>query len=149
MKKQLCILIMLLAFGFCNFCEGQGKDTVKEININTKIDDITEPVLSTGYSHFPGGDEALNKYIEANLHYPNVAKKEYIQGTVYIYFYVEKDGSLTDIKLEEGIGGGCDEEALRIVKNMPKWIPGSINGKPALQSQYVRIKFTLDTTKTK
>jgi TonB family protein len=86
---------------------------------------------------FPGGDEARIKFLQSNLKYPEEAKELGIQGEVYMTFVVETDGSLTDIKVLRGIGGGCDEEAIRIIKNMPKWIPGKQRGVP------IRVQFNL------
>lgn len=73
---------------------------------------------------FPGGQPAVEQYIKANLKYPEQAKKEKIQGRVGVRFVINKDGSVGEAKVMKGIGGGCDEEALRLIKNMPKWNPG-------------------------
>ena len=89
---------------------------------------------------FPGGMEALYKYLAENIHYPEQAKKDQIQGRVFITFVVEKDGSITDAKVVRGIGGGCDEEALRVVNAMPKWTPGKMRG------EVVRVNFNLPIT---
>lgn len=86
---------------------------------------------------FPGGMEALIKYLSENIKYPEQAKKNKIQGKVYISFVVEKDGSVADAKVLRGIGGGCDEEALRVVNAMPKWTPGKQRNTP------VRVQFNL------
>ncbi len=86
---------------------------------------------------FPGGMEALTKYLSENIKYPEQAKKDKIQGRVYISFVVEKDGSVADAKVLRGIGGGCDEEALRVVNAMPKWTPGKMRNTP------VRVQFNL------
>ena len=86
---------------------------------------------------FPGGMEALIKYLSENIKYPEQAKKDKIQGRVYISFVVEKDGSVADAKVLRGIGGGCDEEALRVVNAMPKWTPGKMRNTP------VRVQFNL------
>lgn len=86
---------------------------------------------------FPGGMEALIKYLSENIKYPEQAKKDTIQGKVYISFVVEKDGSVADAKVLRGIGGGCDEEALRVVNAMPKWTPGKQRNTP------VRVQFNL------
>ena len=86
---------------------------------------------------FPGGMEALTKYLSENIKYPEQAKKDKIQGKVYISFVVEKDGSVADAKVLRGIGGGCDEEALRVVNAMPKWTPGKQRNTP------VRVQFNL------
>ena len=86
---------------------------------------------------FPGGMEALIKYLSENIKYPEQAKKDKIQGKVYISFVVEKDGSVAGAKVLRGIGGGCDEEALRVVNAMPKWTPGKQRNTP------VRVQFNL------
>ena len=89
------------------------------------------------YPEFPGGDRALREYVLNNIKYPEVARTSGITGTVYVQFVVEKDGSISDVKVVRGIGGGCDEEAVRVVKSMPKWKPGKQRGQP------VRVYFTL------
>ncbi len=86
---------------------------------------------------FPGGDAARIKYLNENIKYPQMARESGIQGRVFVTFVVEKDGSVTDVKVLRGIGGGCDEEAVRVIKNMPKWIPGKQRGKP------VRVQFNM------
>jgi TonB family protein len=93
---------------------------------------------------FPGGEEALNRYLNDSIHYPEPAIENNIQGTVYIRFIVEKDGSITDITVLRGIGGGCDEEAVRVIKSMPNWIPGKQRGKPVRVAFTIPVKFDLD-----
>jgi len=78
---------------------------------------------------FPGGDTERNKFLAENIVYPRQAAENGLQGTVYISFIVNSDGKITDAKILRGIGGGCDEEALRVVKLMPDWKPGRQNGK--------------------
>ena len=92
---------------------------------------------------FPGGDVARIRFLKNNLQYPTMARETGIQGRVYITFIVEKDGSLTNIVISKSIGGGCDEEAIRIVKAMPKWIPGKQRGKPVRVQLALPVKFTL------
>lgn len=77
---------------------------------------------------YPGGDAKKNEYLAKNIVYPEYATKKGIQGTVYVSFIIATDGSVSNVKLLRGIGGGCDEEALRVVREMPKWIPGRQNG---------------------
>jgi len=92
---------------------------------------------------FPGGEAALYKYLAENIKYPQMAKESGIQGRVFVTFVVERDGSVTDVRVLRGIGGGCDEEAIRVVKGMPKWSPGKQRGK-AVRVQYnLPVKFTL------
>jgi protein TonB len=92
---------------------------------------------------FPGGRGALMKYLATNIKYPPYAKEAGIQGRVFINFVVETDGSITAVKVLRGIGGGCDEEAIRVVKSMPKWKPGMQRGKPVRVSFNLPVKFTL------
>ena len=96
---------------------------------------------------FTGGDDARIKFMIENIKYPAEAMKNKIQGTVFIDFIVRADGSVTDAKIKRGIGGGCDEEALRVVKLMPKWNPGMDKGKPVDVEYVLPIKFTLDCDK--
>lgn len=86
---------------------------------------------------FPGGEAARIKYLAENIKYPQMARESGIQGRVFVTFVVEKDGSVTDVKVLRGIGGGCDEEAIRVIENMPKWNPGKQRGKP------VRVQFNM------
>lgn len=77
---------------------------------------------------FSGGQREFVKYLSNNIRYPAVARQSNIQGKVYLGFIIEKDGSVNDVKVKQGIGGGCDEEAVRILRNSPKWKPGMIKG---------------------
>jgi protein TonB len=86
---------------------------------------------------FPGGIEMFYKFLQYNIRYPAKAFENKIQGKVFVSFVVEKDGSLTDIKVLRGIGGGCDEEAVRVMNTSPKWRPGIQNGRP------VRVQYTM------
>ncbi len=92
---------------------------------------------------FPGGENALNRYLAENIKYPQMAKESGIQGRVFVTFVVERDGSVTDVKVLRGIGGGCDEEAIRVVKGMPRWSAGKQRGKPVRVQFNLPIKFTL------
>jgi len=86
---------------------------------------------------FQGGDGARIKYLNSNIKYPTIARESGIQGRVFVTFVVETDGRVTDVKILRGIGGGCDEEAVRVIKNMPKWVPGKQRGKS------VRVQFNM------
>ena len=92
---------------------------------------------------FPGGEEARIKYMMENLKYPEAAKKEGLQGTVYVSFVIGKDGQIADAKILRGIGKACDAEALRVVSEMPKWIPGTQKGQAVRVQFNMPIKFTL------
>jgi len=86
---------------------------------------------------FPGGQEAMTKYLLGTIIYPEEAVKYGIYGTVYVTFMVERDGTLSEVKVIRGIGGGCDEEAIRVIEGMPKWTPGKQRGK------FVRVQYNL------
>lgn len=105
-----------------------GEETVDEEEIFVFVEE---------YPSFPGGEEALYKYLGESIQYPDVARDNNITGTVIIRFVVEKDGSITKAAVAREIGGGCGKEALRVVNAMPKWKPGKQSGRA------VRTEFTL------
>ena len=92
---------------------------------------------------FPGGEQALIDYVSKNVVYPQEARDKEISGRVFVSFVVEKDGSVNEVKVMRGIGGGCDEEAVRVIKSMPKWKPGKQEGKPVRVSYMMPINFKL------
>ena len=92
---------------------------------------------------FPGGVEAMMHYVANNVKYPQEARDKNISGRVFVSFVIEKDGSVNEVKVMRGIGGGCDEEAVRVVKNMPKWKPGMQKGKPVRVSYMMPLNFKL------
>ena len=94
-------------------------------------------------AEFPGGIEKFYAYLSKTIRYPAVARENNVQGKVFLTFVVEKDGSLTDIKVLRGIGSGCDEEAVRVIKASPKWRPGQQNGRTVRQQYTVPINFQL------
>ncbi|HZF99735.1 MAG TPA: TonB family protein [Chitinophagales bacterium] len=77
---------------------------------------------------FPGGDQALQAYLQKNIRYPAAARENGIEGTVVLQFVVNTDGSISEIKPLREVGGGATEEAIRVVRSMPKWTPGNNNG---------------------
>jgi len=100
-----------------------------------KVFDVVEQMPS-----FPGGQGALMQYLSSNIKYPVVAEENGIQGRVIVQFVVEKDGSITDVRVMKSVDPSLDKEATRVVKSMPKWIPGKQNGSA------VRVKFTVPVT---
>lgn len=91
----------------------------------------------------PGGMEGWNKYLSNNLKYPTQARRMGIEGTVYVVFVVNTDGTIQDVDVLRGIGGGCDEEAIRVVKAAPKWEPGKQRGRPVRVRMRLPIRFKL------
>jgi len=92
---------------------------------------------------FPGAEAGFNKFLVQNIRYPKIARDNNVQGRVIIGFVVERDGTLTDIKVVRGIGGGCDEESLRVMSLSPKWNPGLNHGKPVRVQYSIPIAFAL------
>ena len=101
----------------------------------TKVFDVVEQMPS-----FPGGPSALMQYLASNIKYPVVAEENGVQGRVIVTFVVEKDGSITGVRVVKSVDPSLDKEAQRVVKSMPKWIPGKQNGSA------VRVKYTVPVT---
>lgn len=108
-----------------------------EVVNDTGSNEIYEATGVDVFPDFPGGMEAWAKYIQKNLRYPGMAQEEGIQGKVFLSFVVEKNGSITDVKVIKGIGYGCDDEAIRVIRKSPRWKPGMQNNLP------VRVKYNM------
>lgn len=101
-------------------------------------DYLPEPIFMPDRKpKFPGGYEAMYKFLGKKIRFPREARRNDIEGTVYVNFIVERDGSISNVKILRGVGFGCDEEARRVVTSMPKWSPGIQNDVP------VRVSFNL------
>ena len=147
MKSQDEIMNSKVAVGFANVIGNDESGEVlkaKEMIINepvkpkeeeNKVFDVVEQMPS-----FPGGMAALMAYLQKSIKYPPVAEENGIQGRVVCSFVVERDGSVTDIKVAKSVDPSLDKEAVRVVSAMPRWIPGKQNG------QSVRVKYTLPVT---
>jgi TonB family protein len=94
---------------------------------------------------FPGGDDSLMAYLKANIHYPPAALASRKEGKVIVSFIIGRNGMPSHVKLIRGIGNGCDEEALRLVRTMPKWIPGKVKGKDVRVQFNLPVKFQLNS----
>lgn len=92
---------------------------------------------------YPGGEEAMQAYIKANIKYPEEAVKNKEQGRVYVKFIIEKDGSVSNVKIARGVSPSLDAEALRVIQAMPKWNPGTQKGKAVRTNVVVPIAFKL------
>ncbi len=115
--------------------EFEEEEEVEEDVIFTVVEDQPQ---------FPGGEEARQRFLEENLRYPQMAREAGIQGTVFVTFVVETDGSVTDVQVLRGIGGGCDQEAVRVVEMMPRWEPGRQRGQPVRVQFNMPIRFRLN-----
>lgn len=92
---------------------------------------------------YPGGDAALMQYLSSNIKYPTVAAENGVQGRVVVGFVVEKDGSITDVNVMRSVDPSLDREAMRVVKNMPRWTPGKQNGSAVRVKYQVPVMFRL------
>ena len=118
---------IVAAVGGVGFSDGVEEE-MEEEEVFVVVEDDPE---------FPGGVDSMKTFIERNLVYPQLAKDNKIEGKVYVTFVVEKDGSISGVKVLRDIGYGCGAEAIRVVMKMPKWKPGKQRGKP------VRVQYNL------
>lgn len=134
--------------------EGQagGVDySLMEVNEPTaEIVKEPEPVKEEVFTYveempsFPGGNEALMTFLVQNIQYPEIAKRAGVEGRVFVSVVVKSNGQIGDAQVVKGIGAGCDEEALRVVKMMPKWAPGKQNGNSVTVRVSIPILFKLN-----
>jgi protein TonB len=122
---------------------------------DTEIDDVVfEPDLDEETADkvvlfpeeeasFPGGMKAWRNFLVKNLKYPKQAKRMGLSGTVFLSFVVNKEGAMSDIRVTREVGGGCDEEALRVLSLSPKWNPGTQRGRAVKSRMNIRIVFSL------
>lgn len=114
-----------------------NNDPVHQPSDNEPMTFVSEKPL------FPGGEAALRKYLADNLIYPKQALMDEVSGSVHVSFVVNTDGSIVNVKIIRGVGSGCSEEALRVVKSMPKWKAGRHNGHAVRVKMSIPVKFVL------
>ena len=127
--KKLFLIMFFMAFVSAN-AYSQSDDS--DNSVYAMVDERAQ---------FPGGQNEMLKYLQENLQYPEAAKANNVHGRVFVKFIVERDGSLSDIKVMKGLGNGCDEEAIRLIQSMPKWKPGKNKGKEVRTSMTVPVNF--------
>lgn len=134
----LFVPVVVLAQG------GQGELIVApSVSEPTRQDNIGVLAVAEEAPEFPGGDKALFAYMKKELKYPEQAKAEGIEGKVFLSFIVELDGSLSGIRVLRAVNPWLDSEAVRMVKSMPKWIPGKQNGQPCRVQMNLPVTFKL------
>jgi periplasmic protein TonB len=132
-KLLLSIIIFISAAAFS--AQAQQKDTAKTQQVIEMVDTPPE---------YPGGMDAYMEFLKNNIKYPADAMTAGAQGTVYVSIRVEKDGTVTDVKIKkDAVHYGCGEEAVRVLKLMPKWKPGTMNGIPVAVLYTIPVKFIL------
>lgn len=128
--------------------EGTGEVVFEEPVAEVAKEEVDEDVVFTvveQQAEFPGGMEALVKFLQKNVKYPAIARRMGVEGSVFVSFVVDRAGAISDIQIVKGISAECDKEAVRVVGMMPPWKPGKQNGK-AVKSRFVLpVKFKLAT----
>lgn len=119
---------------------------VGEIEPDYEVGEVEVFTMVEEEPSFPGGMDSLMAWLQSNIHYPQQAKDNNISGKVYVTFVVEADGSIGNASILRDIGGGCGQEALRVVKLMPKWNPGKNKGQPVRVQFNLPVNFTLNQT---
>jgi TonB family protein len=128
---------------------GKHKGQTVKVNftlpVKFKLDD-PEPIYTEvdTMPHYPEGEKAMFQFLAKNIKYSKRARENRFQGTVKVVFVVNADGTISNPMIKQSVGGGCDEEAVRVIKLMPKWIPGIKNGKNVAVYYTIPIKFVLD-----
>ena len=148
MKKVFLLSVVMcgLVFGAAAQNVDTVKDSVKQgwvYNPEGEDDDWYRPVDYDTDPLFPGGVEALYKFIHDNLQYPQEAKERELTGKVYVTFTIKEDGTVDNVMVLRDIGGGCGQEAVRIIKSLPKWVPGKYKNKPIAINFNVAVSFVL------
>lgn len=132
MKKILILLLFIFQQALAHAQTG-----------NKPIADTAVYMLVEQIASFPGGEKKMHEFIKKNLNHPPAAYKEGRAGVSYIYFVVERDGNITNVKVLRGASGGADldEEAMRLIKSMPKWNPGKQNGHTVRTANNFPVRF--------
>lgn len=117
----------------------------QEVEVEEEVVEETEEVflIVEQMPEFPGGDEALRKYLATSVKYPVIAQENGIQGRVFVAFVVDKNGNVTNVRVARPFDPNLDKEAVRVVQSMPKWTPGKQRGKAVKVSYTVPINFVL------
>ena len=139
--KPFRSIITTLVFLFCFASVAQAQE---ETSMNVPDNDTTIYTIVDKMPSFPGGDAFMYMFLAKNVRYPQRPREDGYYGKVYVKFVVETDGSLSNIEVLKGVGGGCTEEALRVIDLMPKWVPGeTADGKKARVNYTLPVDFRL------
>ena len=138
--RLLSILLLLFSSAHAVNPRNNADQQITEDGISVKNLEVSSENIERS-PRFPGGDKALLDFIKREMRYPECVKKEGVEGRVIVCFYVETDGSLTDFKIIRSTDSRLNEEALRIVKKMPKWEPGQIGEKIVRMKYFLPIIF--------
>jgi periplasmic protein TonB len=148
-KMQQEVVESKAAIGSINYDKGTDDPTAEMPEVMPSedqqiVEEKIEPYLVVEQMpDFPGGEGELYKYLQEHIKFPAMARESGITGTVYVRFIVDKNGKISNVSLLRGVGGGCDEEAIRVVKCMPDWKPGKQNGIAVPVYYTLPVKFIL------
>lgn len=117
---------------------------VNTIKVQSKVDANLVFDFVDKMPEFPGGQVEMIKFLSKNINYPTVALDQGLQGSIYVQFVIWKDGSVREVKVLRGVGSSLDNEAIRVIKMMPNWEPGTQRGIPVNTRYTLPIKFKLD-----
>lgn len=120
----------------------QPEVTIVEMREEEEVEDEIYIIVEE-IPEFPGGEDALHNYMLKHTKYPKTAKKNKTSGMVYVVFVIDENGKIGDIEILRSAGTALDREAIRVVRNMPNWIPGKIRGKPVKSLQPLWFDFAL------
>lgn len=144
MKLVLSVLFLFLFSSI--FAKEQAHLNIDTNQIDTiNVEDDQVWLAADNQPEFPGGLDSLYNFIARNVRYPPKAREWGVEGKVYVSIVVEKDGSITGIKILRGIGQGCDEEAKRVVRLLPNFIPGKQDGRLVRVQYIIPINFKLSS----
>jgi TonB family protein len=149
-KTLVVIIITLLAFSLSSL-NVAGQKSTSDKKETTQASEKGKAAMMTDGAYqvvdvmpeFPGGDEALLKYIADSTRYPKEAKEKGIQGKVIARFMIKKDGSVSNVSIPKGVNTLLDNEAIRVIKTLPSFTPGKLNGKKVPVWYMIPISYTL------
>ena|SRR5689334_6283369 len=147
MKKLSILFSLLLAVTFC-FAQTTTPAKTQPAKAEVKT---TTAVLTTAevMPTFPGGEEKLAQFMKDNIQYPKEALDNKVEGTVYVSFVVDETGKITNVQMLKRMAYGMDQEAMRVVKMMPNWVPGMNKGKAVAVQYTLPVKFSLGSAQQK
>ncbi|WP_339700017.1 energy transducer TonB [uncultured Roseivirga sp.] len=147
MKKSTILFAALLFVAFSCSDEDMRLESIDEVGRVERVAGVQNSdkvfIIVEEPPTFPGGVDAYKKHLLTNLKYPEQAKKDGIEGNVFVSFVVNKEGKLENIQVTRGIGGGCDTEAVRMLLTSPDWIPGKQRGRLVNARMSLRVAFSL------
>ncbi len=155
--RTIVLLVITLSLGVFNRAHAQEQDstdlqldTVRNTQPATELPEVEKKksddevfIVVEQMPEFPGGEDALLKFISDSIVYPDEAREAGLEGRVIATFIVDTAGNITNVRIANGIGMGCDEEVLRVINSMPRWIPGKQRGKPVQVQYALPVKFQL------